>query len=359
MSFRYQPLDRFPTGILHINLYFGRNLTTKDVPRPAELVVGKADPYVVINYNGRDAPRSKVCSDQGSSPEWNQHFYFPIREGEAPTLDKISSRSESRSRRSSGVFGALNSPQTILEPDTLEINVFDKNNFRHDYDMGRVRVPHLPKVISSTPNWYLEKQPFPVFQEVKGDSVSAGELWMEIGFQVVDESEFQNGWNSEPSLDGKMYEFKPRISSQDSLPQVEERDNGLDDKRRIKELIRENSRQSQTVEGLHSQLNVSKEEIATLELKLKKAVDQISGLDAQNKKLDQIVARLEREISTLSSPGFWQVLCCCFGSSRRPQDKREETAPLLGVTPNKPGGPPRPPTAASKPGPSLGTSKQG
>ncbi|KAL3678584.1 hypothetical protein R1sor_021540 [Riccia sorocarpa] len=332
MSILYEPSDRFPTGILHINLLFGRNLSGQEISRPAELLgnVRKADPYVVVTYEGRKAPRSKVCSAQGPSPEWNQHFYFPIRDGNTAALEKTSSISGSRTRLSKLFTNQSSSVQNILEYDTLEIKVSDKNNFRHDYAMGKVRIPNLPRVITSTPNWYLEKQPFPVLVEVKGELVSAGELWMEIGFEVVDESEFDLGWLSDPSVDGKMHVFSPLpltpVSSlahfllmlsciltdelesvpeesipEESVPQVAEVDNGTDHKRRIKELLRENSRLSQKVAALQSQLTVSEEDTAALETKLTEAVDQISALDARNKELDDKVARLERQFSELQN----------------------------------------------------------
>ncbi|KAL3678585.1 hypothetical protein R1sor_021541 [Riccia sorocarpa] len=308
MSIVYEPLDRFPTGILHINLYFGRNLTVQEMSRPAELLVNirRADPYVVVTYDGRKAPRSKVCSDQGQNPEWNQHFYFPIRNGNTPKPEKTSSPSGSKTGLSQLFTTQNSSVENILE--TLEIKVFDKNNFRHDHAMGKVRIPNLPKVVTSTPNWYLEKQPFPVFVEGKGELVTAGDLWMEIGFEVVDKLEFELGWISDPSVDGTMHEFNPLPRTpesvpQESPPQVEETDNGTEHKRRIKELLRENSRLSQKAAALQSQLVVSEEDTAALETKLKEAVDQISVLDARNKELDRKVARLERRFNELNSSG--------------------------------------------------------
>ncbi|KAL3678583.1 hypothetical protein R1sor_021539 [Riccia sorocarpa] len=233
------------------------------------MVDGSSDSYVVITYSGRKL-RSKVCSDQGSNPYWNQHFYFPIREENTP-ISPISRQAGMSPESSPDMI--MNSIYSCkLEPDTLEFKVFNNDNL-----IGSVREEILP---STLPYLYSEMRPFAVFhgQEVDENMVISGELWMEIGFQVEDEPEFHISW---PGVDENMYEFKRRTF----------------------------------------------EETVALETEL-----TISGLKAQNEELDPEVARLERPTSALTSSSFWQTLCCCFGSSRHPQDKEEDVTPLTAST---------------------------
>ncbi|XP_042438681.1 elicitor-responsive protein 1-like isoform X1 [Zingiber officinale] len=67
-------------GVLELQLVDAKGLQNTD------LIAGKVDPYVVIQYRGQEH-KSKIARGQGSNPTWNETFRFLVRSPAAAAAD--------------------------------------------------------------------------------------------------------------------------------------------------------------------------------------------------------------------------------------------------------------------------------